>query len=93
MCSSFPGTNFPPKATKIVLLEIVQRNKPEKRYVVDEMAKAAGHRMIRLPPYHSDLKPMELVWAYITVSIFHDEPWLFFQFDMPIRVFCNIRHE
>ena len=32
-------------------------------YVVDKKAAEAGHEVIRLPPYHSDLNPIELIWA------------------------------
>ena len=29
------------------------------------MFKEAGHEVIRLPPYHSELNPIELVWAFM----------------------------
>ncbi|CAI6377521.1 unnamed protein product [Macrosiphum euphorbiae] len=32
-------------------------------YVVDNMAKNAGHNVLRLPPYHCELNPIELAWA------------------------------
>lgn len=32
-------------------------------YVTDEMAKQAGIEVLRLPPYHCELNPIELVWA------------------------------
>ncbi len=38
-------------------------NAPVKKYRVDEMAKAAGHEVVRLPPYHCTFNPIELVWA------------------------------
>lgn len=34
-------------------------------YVVDNMAKDAGHTVLRLPPYHCELNPMELAWAMV----------------------------
>ena len=34
------------------------------RYRVDELAREKGHEVIRLPPYHCDLNPIEKVWAY-----------------------------
>jgi hypothetical protein len=37
--------------------------KKETKYVVDEMAKAVGIRIARLPPYHCELNPIEMVWA------------------------------
>lgn len=33
------------------------------RYVLDEKVKAKGYDILRLPPYHPDLNPIELVWA------------------------------
>ena len=29
------------------------------------MAQAAGHKVLRLPPYHCELNPIELVWAQV----------------------------
>jgi len=34
-------------------------------YVVDNMAKDAGHTVLRLPPYHCELNPIELAWAMV----------------------------
>ncbi|XP_060601435.1 uncharacterized protein LOC132754764, partial [Ruditapes philippinarum] len=48
---------------KAELLEIVRRNKPRPKYIIDELAMAAGHRVLRLPPRHCELNPIELVWA------------------------------
>lgn len=31
--------------------------------MVDELAKAVGVEVLRLPPYHCELNPIELVWA------------------------------
>jgi hypothetical protein len=31
------------------------------KYRIDEM----GHTVVRLPPYHCELKPIEIVWAQI----------------------------
>lgn len=33
------------------------------RYRVDCIAEAAGHLVVRLPPYHCQLNPIELVWS------------------------------
>lgn len=33
------------------------------RYVVDETAKQYGHEVLRLPPYHCVLNPIELLWG------------------------------
>jgi transposase len=34
------------------------------KYAVDTMAEKAGHTVLRLPPYHCILNPIEKVWAY-----------------------------
>ncbi|XP_025421255.1 uncharacterized protein LOC112691304 [Sipha flava] len=34
-------------------------------YVVDHMAKDVGHNILRLPPYHCELNPIELAWAMV----------------------------
>lgn len=47
--------------TKATLLMYIPK-KP-KEYVTDEMCRAAGIEMVRLPPYHCEFNPIELVWA------------------------------
>ena len=48
---------------KAEILQLCKTHKPEPRFVVDEMLKEHGHTAIRLPPYHADLNPIELIWA------------------------------
>lgn len=51
---------------KAELLTLARQHFPAfKKYVVDEMAKARGMEVIRLPPYHCELNPIELIWAQI----------------------------
>ncbi|CAH0720741.1 unnamed protein product, partial [Brenthis ino] len=49
--------------TRPQLLEIVNKNKPEPVYSVDAILTGLGHKILRLPPYHCDLNPIEMVWA------------------------------
>ncbi|GBP48920.1 Protocadherin-like wing polarity protein stan [Eumeta japonica] len=50
--------------TKVELLLKVKNVKDRyASYVVDEIAKTAGIEVLRLPPYHRELNPIELVWA------------------------------
>ncbi|CAG5016191.1 unnamed protein product [Parnassius apollo] len=49
--------------TRPQLLEIVNRYKPEPVYAVDAILKGLGHKISRLPPYHCDLNPIEMIWA------------------------------
>ena len=34
-------------------------------YAVDELVKASDHVVLRLPPYHCELNPIELVWSQV----------------------------
>ncbi|XP_056629839.1 uncharacterized protein LOC130440599 [Diorhabda sublineata] len=45
---------------------LVKENRPlVQRYVVDEMAKEKNKIVLRLPPYHCEFNPIELIWAQI----------------------------
>lgn len=51
---------------KSELNEIARKHKKaHERYVVDEMAAERGVTILRLPPYHCELNPIELVWAQV----------------------------
>ncbi|XP_060855586.1 uncharacterized protein LOC132933295 [Metopolophium dirhodum] len=48
------------------LLHIVKRLKPlHTKYVIDELVKANNHTVLRLPPYHCELNPIELAWSSV----------------------------
>lgn len=50
---------------KAELLNLVRENRNQDQYVVDEMAKDLNRTVLRLPPYHCELNPIELIWAQI----------------------------
>ncbi|XP_063218615.1 uncharacterized protein LOC134528879 [Bacillus rossius redtenbacheri] len=51
---------------KAELLQLVKHHKPQHTvYKVDEVARMAGHRVIRLPPYHPVYNAIELIWAHV----------------------------
>lgn len=51
---------------KAELLDLVQKHKPAfDKYVVDEAAKAENKIVLRLPPNHCELNPMEQAWSMI----------------------------
>ena len=57
---------FPKDAIKIELMAVARENKRRyKRYVIDDMAANKGITVLRLPPYHCELNPIELVWAQV----------------------------
>ena len=37
----------------------------KKKYVIDTIAAQAGHKVVRLSPYHCQYNPIELVWAQV----------------------------
>lgn len=51
---------------KAQLMVKVRELKPRKKsYVIDNLAKDAGHTVLRLPPYHCEFNPIELAWAMV----------------------------
>ena len=56
---------FDKKLLRPALLALAKANKPEPQYIIDDIAKEKGHIILRLPPYHPDLNPIELVWAQL----------------------------
>lgn len=48
------------------LLEKANQHKPQfVNYIIDEFCAARGIQVLRLPPYHCELNPIELVWAQV----------------------------
>lgn len=51
---------------KVRLMEIVNRIKPRyNKYVIDEYVKEHNRVVLRLPPYHCELNPIELAWSVV----------------------------
>lgn len=49
---------------KADLYHLIKLNKPQfKTYEIDKILADKGHSALRLPPYHPDFNPIELVWA------------------------------
>lgn len=63
------GISFDPRDTKPTLwtklLPIINAVEP----VVCQMARAEGHEIVFTPPYHSDLQPIERVWAVVKGNV------------------------
>ncbi|XP_072400478.1 uncharacterized protein [Diabrotica undecimpunctata] len=52
------------------LLNIARQHKHKyHKYVVDEMALSHGVLVHRLPPYHCELNPIELIWAQVKTEV------------------------
>ncbi len=48
---------------KAELVEILKKITPEPIYAVDEIAASYGHKVLRTPPYHPELQPIETCWG------------------------------
>jgi transposase len=47
------------------LAEILTKMAPEPIYAVDEIATSCGHKVLRTPPYHPELQPIETCWGVV----------------------------
>ncbi|XP_050059675.1 uncharacterized protein LOC126550967 [Aphis gossypii] len=57
---------FIPEETLCELREKVKLSMPkEKKYKLDQIAFQMGHEVVRLPPYHCQYNPIEMIWAQI----------------------------
>ncbi len=54
---------------KVELIEMLAKLAPEPTYAIDEMAKAHGHEILRTPPYHPELQPIEICWGVLKNEI------------------------
>ena len=50
---------------KAELLALVKQFKSDPRYRIDQVTGEAGHTVLRVPPYHCDLNPIEIIWAQL----------------------------
>ena len=64
------GILFDRASLQAELLILAKQHSPiYKKYIVDEMAKARGIEVLRLPPYHCELNPIELIWAEVKGNV------------------------
>ena len=47
------------------LLALAKMHKQPPDFMIDKIAKDEGHIILRLPPYHPDLNPIEMVWSQV----------------------------
>lgn len=50
---------------KSEMIEILKKIAPEPIFAIDEIAKSYGHEVIRTPPYHPELQPIETCWGIV----------------------------
>ena len=58
--------------TKVELYQLVKQNKGDPIYEIDQVLHGHGHTVLRLPPYHCDLSPIELIWSQIKGRVARD---------------------
>lgn len=57
---------FTKNETKVELYETIKRNKGHfKTFKIDKLLQESGFSVLRLPPYHPDLNPIEMIWAKV----------------------------
>jgi transposase len=54
---------------KAELVEILDKLAPAPTYALDELATDQGHEILRTPPYHPELQPIETCWAVVKNQI------------------------
>ncbi|XP_045105636.1 uncharacterized protein LOC123501111 [Portunus trituberculatus] len=61
------GVAVPEVVFKTNLLHLVNQHVScaDTNYVVDKMASDNGHKVVRLPPYHYQYNPIELIWGQV----------------------------
>ncbi|XP_074028603.1 uncharacterized protein isoform X1 [Leptinotarsa decemlineata] len=65
---------FDDNMLKVQLLNIARKHIPLlMKYVVDEMARERNIIVHRLPPYHCELNPTELIWAQIKNQVARED--------------------
>jgi transposase len=57
------GVPVPEDCLKAEMIEILTKMAPAPTYALDESAAAHGHDILRTPPYHPELQPIETCWA------------------------------
>lgn len=61
------GVTVPDGLLKTQLLQLVNQHitANDTNYMIDKIASEHGHRVVRLPPYHCQYNPIELIWAQV----------------------------
>lgn len=67
---SLKNIPFSTSMLKPQLYEIIKNNKKHHiKYKFDSMFTQCGHSVLRLPPYHPTLNPIELIWAQVKNNV------------------------
>ena len=55
----------PDDCLKPEMIEILKKIAPAPTYAIDLIAEQAGHEILRTPPYHPELQPIETCWGIV----------------------------
>lgn len=47
------------------MIELLNKFAPRPTYAIDLIAEQAGHEVLRTPPYHPELQPIEICWGIV----------------------------
>ncbi len=47
------------------MVEVLSKIAPSPTYIIDEIAARHGHEILRTPPYHPELQPIEICWGVV----------------------------
>jgi len=50
---------------KVEMVEVLNKIAPSPTYILDELAAKHGHELLRTPPYHPELQPIETCWGVV----------------------------
>jgi len=64
------GIRYSSNTTKAELYDLIKVHKPQyETFAIDSLLADHGHTMLRLPPYHPDLNPIEQIWSIVKTRI------------------------
>jgi len=54
---------------KVEMVEVLNKIAPSPTYMLDDIAEKYGHEILRTPPYHPELQPIEICWGVVKNQI------------------------
>jgi len=64
------GIRYSSDMTKAELYDLIKMHKPQyETFAIDHLLADHGHTVLRLPPYHPDLNPIEQIWGIVKTRI------------------------
>jgi hypothetical protein len=64
----FKSTKRTGDCLKAELIEVLAKMVTAPTYAIDEIAAENGHKIIRTPPYHPELQPIETCWEWLKMK-------------------------